>query len=272
MIYCPRCQASAGVMSALETPLSLFDVEFVHVVGPSDSTDWAAAGAKADELWNAHRPTFFLMESRLPQDGEDLNDWVAYLLTERQGYAHRFVGVCTAYGEVSDSDGRRVTRNAAGLKAGRIISIPVMRATGRVRDGGISQLTLPEGWTEAMQQQLETNGFITAKTYAGLRSVYWGDAKTLAEVISDFQYIEVLRTAFKAIRKARIAALKSMYDEAGDPLLEGQAAGVEVFNRQHRERAQHHESGRAPGNSRLRRGNPLRPGHRQQRGWPWKWP
>jgi hypothetical protein len=215
-----------SVMTALDQPLSLYDVEFVYVVGPSDSVDWAAMGAKADELWNAHRPTFFLCEARLPYASEDLNEWTAALVEEKQGYAHRFVSVCAAFGEVTDTTGNRILRNWAGLMAGRILSIPVMRATGRVRDSGISQGSLPNDLTSGMQQTLESEGYATAKYYAGLNSAYWGDAKTLADITSDYQYIEVLRTVFKAVRKARIAALKSMYDEAGDPLAEGGASGL----------------------------------------------
>ena len=222
----PPVPSISAVMTALEQPLSLYDVEFVYVAGPSDSADWASMGAKADELWNAHRPTFFLCETRLPYDNEDLDDWTAAMIEEQQGFAHRFVSVCAAFGEVSDTTGKRITRNWAGLEAGRLLSIPVMRATGRVRDGGISQGALPEDFTEAMQQQLETNRFATARHYAGLDSAYWGDAKTMADVTSDYQYIEVVRTVFKAVRKARIAALKSMYDEVGDPLMEGGASGL----------------------------------------------
>ena len=96
------------------------------------------------------------------------------------------------------------------------MSIPVQRATGRVRDGNISQLSLPDGW-EAVQPVLEEAGFLTAKKYAGLDGAYWGDSRTLADDTSDYRYEEVIRTVFKAVRKGRVAALKSMYDEAGDP-------------------------------------------------------
>lgn len=222
----PPAASISAVMDAIEQPLSLYDVEFVYVTGPSDSADWAAMGVKADGMWNIHRPTFFLAETRLPTVGEDLNTWTAAMITEQDDFAHRFVSVCAAFGEVSDVTGKRITRNWAGLMAGRILAIPVMRATGRVRDAGISQGSLPEDFTEAMQQQLESNKYATAKHYAGLSSAYWGDAKTMAEITSDYQYIEVLRTVFKAVRKARIAALKSMYDEAGDPLMEGGGAGL----------------------------------------------
>ena len=222
----PPTPSISDVMTALEQPLSLYDVEFVYVVGPSDSVDWAAMGAKADVMWNIHRPTWFLAESRLPFDGEDLNDWAAALIEDRQDYAHRFVAVCAAFGEVSDSTGKRNKRNWAGLLAGRVLSIPVQRAPGRVKGGGISQGSLPDDFTEAHQQQLETNGYVTAKHYACLKAVYWGNEKTLADVTSDYQYLTVLRVAFKAIRLMRVAALKSMYDEAGDVLAEGGATGL----------------------------------------------
>ncbi len=215
-----------AVLSALEQPLSLYDVEFVYVVGASDSVDWAALGAKADDMWNRHRPTFFIAETRLPHAGEDINDWVAVLKAERASFSHRFVATCTAHGEVSDVTGQSKVRNWGGLLAGKVLSIPVMRAPGRVRDGGISQGQLPEDWTEAVQMELEKSGYVTARHYAGLRSAYWGDERTLAEDISDYQFLTVLRTVFKAVRKARLAALKSMYDEAGDPLAEGGAAGL----------------------------------------------
>lgn len=221
----PPAPSIVDVLDALESPLALYDVEFVHIVGPSDSVDWMAAQAKADELWNQQRPTYFKLGARLPFDGEDLNAYVAALLAERQGVAGRFVTVCCQYGEIVDTAGASRLRNAGGLQSGRVMAIPVQRATGRVKDGPISQLTLPDGW-EAVQPTLESNGFQTAKKYAGLEGAYWGDSRTLAEDTSDFRYEEVLRTVFKAVRLTRIAALKSMYDEAGDPLRPDSESGL----------------------------------------------
>lgn len=214
------------VVDAIEQPLHLVDPEFVHVVGASNSTDWAVLGTLADSQWNKHRPTFFTCEARLPYPNETLDDWVSSLVAEKAGYAHRFVSVCSAFGEISDTRGLSLTRNAGGLMVGRLLSIPVQRAIGRVRDGGISQLKLPDLYTESMQSTLEDAGYVTAKRYASLASCYWGDAKTLADVTSDYQYLEVLRVVFKAIRLLRIQALKSMYDEAGDVLLGADAPGL----------------------------------------------
>lgn len=214
-----------SVMEALETPLNLYDVEFVHIAAPSNSVDWAAAGAKADELWNLHRPTYFKMEARLPYAGEDLNDYTAALLAEKQNFAHRFVQVIAQFGEVTETGGNRHFRSFAGLNSGKTISIPVQRASGRVRDGNITGVTLVQGW-DAVQPTLEDAGFVTAKKYAGLDGVYWADSRTMADDTSDFRYEEVLRTTFKAVRLMRVAALKSMYDEAGDTMLGDNALGL----------------------------------------------
>ncbi len=86
---------------------------------------------------------------------------------------------------------------------------------------------LPDGWNESLQKTLENEGYITAKRYSGLAGVYWGDSRTMAEITSDFRYEEVVRVAFKAIRLARVAALKSLYSEAGDTILKNSAAGLE---------------------------------------------
>jgi len=213
------------VMTALERPLALYDVEFVKVTGPTDAVDWTAAQARAEELWDAHRPVYFKMQARLPYDGEDTSDYAAYLLEQRAMFAGGFVQVCSAWGEVSDAGGERRRRNFGGLQAGRVMSIPVMRATGRTKDGPISQAHLPEGWEES-QPVLEEAGYLTAKKYAGLKGVYWGDSRTMAEDTSDYRFEEVLRVVFKAVRLARIAALKSMYDEAGDPLAPSDMVGL----------------------------------------------
>lgn len=216
----------SSVIDSLSLPLERVDPEFVHVCGPSDSVDWVALGSLADDLWNRHRPTFFTCESRLPQDGEDLNDWVTALKVQRDGMAHRFVSVCTAFGEITNRTGSSDLRNAGGLLVGRILEVPVQRDIGRVKDQGISALKLPDSYGESMQVELENAGFVTATSYAGVEAAYWGDACTLAEDTSDYRFLEILRVVFKAVRLLRLQALKSLKDEAGDPVLGADASGL----------------------------------------------
>jgi hypothetical protein len=225
----PPVPTTAAVMEALSPALEQFDVEFVYVVGPSDSVDWSAAAALAQEMWNSHRPTYFKFETRPPYADEDLSDWAVSLLEERAGFASMYVQAVAAFGEVTDSSGLSKVRSWGGLNAGRTLANPVQRAAGRVRDGGLGQAVLPEGWNETLHKALTEAGFVTAKRYAGKNGVFWSDSVTMAEVGSDYQYEEVLRVVFKALRKCRIAALNSLYDEAGDPVLPESAAGLKYL-------------------------------------------
>lgn len=214
---------TAALMEALAGPLEKYDVEFVHAVGPSDSVDWAAAAALAEEQWNKHRPVFFIFETRRPRAGEDLADWTNALLAEREGFASIYVSAVAAFGETADSSGLSKTRSWGGLFAGKNLAIPVNQAAGWVAAGPVSQAALPDGYNESVQQILENAGYVTAKRYAGLSGVYWGDSRTLADAASDFLYLEVLRTTFKAFRLCRVAALKQLYGSAGDPLADDPA-------------------------------------------------
>jgi len=216
----------ADVVDSISAPLETVDPEFVHVCGATDSVDWAVLGVLADELWAKHRPTFFTCETRLPMDGEDVNDWATAMINERDDFAHRFVAVCAGFGEIADRSGQTMRRNAGGLLVARLLAVPVMRDIGRVRDGAVSGITLPEAMNESMQVQLEAAGYITLTRYAGLRGAYFGTARTMAEDTSDYQRLEIVRTTFKAVRLMRIQALKSLKDELGDPLLGGDASGL----------------------------------------------
>lgn len=203
-----------SVLTAIDGPLDIYDVEYVHVVGPSDSTDWAALGVKADELWNLHRPTFFICETRLPAAAETIDEWVTAMVAEAGGFAHRFVVVCAGYGDISAGNGLRQIRNAGGILSGTITRIPVQRSIGNVMECAVANVGLPADFNNAHAKALDDAGFVTLRRYAGLDSVYFANGRTQAEVTSDYQFVEVLRVVFKAVRLSRIAALKSLQAEA----------------------------------------------------------
>jgi len=63
--------ASIGsIVAAIEDALEIYDVPFVFITEPTDSVDWAVLNIKAKELFNKHRPTFFLCSTRIPDNGE----------------------------------------------------------------------------------------------------------------------------------------------------------------------------------------------------------
>jgi hypothetical protein len=216
----------SDVITAASLALETVNPELIYIAGALDSVGWMALSTFALDLFAAHKPTLIICEARTPYEGESLDDWTTWLLHEKDGVALSFVGVCTAFGEIVDRNGYSTVRNAGGLLVGRIISIPVMRDIGRVRDGAITGLTLPEGYRDSMQSNLEDGGYITLTRYEGLEGVYWGTGKLMAEPTSDYQRIEIVRVVFKGLRLTRIQALKSLKDELGDPVQGMDASGL----------------------------------------------
>ncbi len=210
----------SSIIAAIESPLQLFDVGSVYITGPSNSTDWAALGTKADELFADHRPTFFVGESRLPGADETFQTWANDLIADTKGFSHRFVSICCAHGEATTSGGKLISRNWAGLMVGRLLTEKTNRHIGRVKSGTIEGAFLDAEFYD-VQQVLEDANYVTAITIQGLDGCYWGDDRTMANDISDYQNIRVVRTVFKGLRLARTSALKFVRDEAEDPVLFG---------------------------------------------------
>ncbi len=191
--------------SAIDKGLEVYTPSFVYVAEPTDSTHWASLGAKADSLFVEHKPTYFLTECRAKLESETINEYLDYLTGERTGFAHRFVAVSASYGLING-----VSRNVSGLLAGSIVKARVNQSIGEVASFIISNVSIPDDWGNINSKVLDDLGYITLRRYSGLSNLYWSNGRTLADTTSDYQFIEVVETTFKAIRLSRIAALKNM--------------------------------------------------------------
>lgn len=199
-----------AIMAAVQSGLDLYTPEFIYIAQGTDSVAWAAMGAKADELFRDHRPTFFLTEAREKGQTESINDFVNYLVAEAKGFAHRWVPVCPSFGDIISSDGTIKRTNTAGILAGTIASATVSESIGQVSKFMFSNIKLPAEWNNAHSKTLDDAGYTVLRRYAGLKSVYWSNGRTMADKNSDYQFLEVVRTTHKAIRLARLAALDNL--------------------------------------------------------------
>lgn len=194
--------------------------EFIHVVGPSDNTVWAALDTRAQEAEDKFRYISFKAEARGPNAEETIDQWVAALLAMRASFASTRVGVCAGRLELVDSKtGLIVDRNGAGIYCGRTSSIKVQESPGKVILGPLSGIVglNPVGISEGHILSLDEAGFITFRQYDGLSGFYITNGRIMAETISDYQYEELRRPMDKLCRNLRIAALRFEQTEV-DPL------------------------------------------------------
>lgn len=212
----PKSSLNA-IMNALEVGLESYTPRFCYIAQGVDNVYRAALGVKIDELFEAHRPTYVVTEAILPDESETIDDYVNRLVTDKQNFSNRFVVTVASFGEIIDASGSVFTRNAGGIVAGLIAKARVNQSIGEVASFPISNVKLPEGWTEAHSKTLDDSGYIVLRKYAGLSSLYISNGRTMADSTSDYQFIEVVDTVFKAIRLARIACLKNLQG-SGDKL------------------------------------------------------
>lgn len=193
------------------------EYEFIHIVGPSDNSVWAALSTRALEAESKYRYISFKAEARGLNEDEDVDEWVAALLAMRTSFASTRVGIVAGRFELVDSNtGRIVDRNGAGIYTGRVAKLPVQSSPGKVIEGplpGIVKLN-PAGINEGHIQALDEAGFITFRQYIGLNGFYITNGRMMAELISDYQFEETRRTMDKICRLCRKAALKFEHSEA----------------------------------------------------------
>jgi len=206
-----------AIMNAIETGLEKVAPEFVYVAQDTDNVFWAAFGAKADELFDNHRPTLFVSEARILGENETLDDFVSYLLTQKQSFAHRWVHIVAGFGEVVSKDAK--TRNFSGLLLGDLSKARVNQSIGFI-DFSFSNIKLPAGWNDAIGKTLNDAGYIVMRQYAGEKVLRWANGRSMADDSSDYRWFEVSRTVHKAIRLIRKTCLKHLHTSLDKAMLE----------------------------------------------------
>ncbi|MCL6612629.1 MAG: DUF2586 family protein [Peptococcaceae bacterium] len=210
-----------SVNAAIDALLnSNYKYEFIHVVGPSDNSMWAALDAKAAAAQSNYRFIHFLAEARGPNAGETVDQWATALLAMKANFASSRVSICAGRFEmICMGTGRQVNRNGAGIYSGRVSSIPVGISPGKVMYGPLPSVVglRPAGINDGHILSLDEAGFITFRQYVGLSGFYVTNGRIAAESVSDYKYVELRRPMDKACALVRAAALQFEHAEI-DPL------------------------------------------------------
>ena len=194
------------VLQALE----MYTPEFVFIAQPVDGEFVKALGSLSERLFEDHKPVMFLTETDLDLGTASkpitIDEAISLKTKEFSKINSRFVSVVCQPGYVRTSAGK-VKRSASGLSAGHITKANVNQSIGATNNFAIYDFELLENWNNAHSRALDESRFVTLRTYAGLNNLFWTNGRTLASDKSDYRYIEVVRTVFKAIRLSRRAAL-----------------------------------------------------------------
>jgi hypothetical protein len=198
----------AQALTDIAAALAIYHPSIVYLVGQSAAADWTAAAQEASDLFDEAYPTWFLMESVLPDlpTAQTMAAWVTALSAETFG--DLWVSVCAAYGRRTDPvNAEQNRRNGAGLNLGRIARIGVQASIGRTADGPLTGVDLMDGFNNVHAKTLDDKGYTVFRAWAGLSGVYFSNGRMKASVGSDYQFQEIVRVVHKAVRETRAEML-----------------------------------------------------------------
>ncbi len=197
--------------------LEIYTPEVIAITQAVDGDFVKALGATSERLFEDHKPTLFLTHTELDTD-VSYSEAVAHKQIEFAKIDARFVSVvCQPLADDS---------SALGLCLGHIVKARVNQSIGATNYFGISEASLPDGWTNVNSRALDESRFITLRTYAGLNNIFWSNGRTMAGDTSDYRFIEVVRTVFKAIKLARLSTLPYIQADGDDIGLQNLLAEV----------------------------------------------
>lgn len=201
----PVTSSYAVIEEAVKNVLELYTPEFIFIAQGVDVDFVQSLNALSERLFEDHKPVLFLCETNLDTTLSH-TEAVTQKIEDFAPVDARFVSVVCQRGAVNTAQGKE-NRSPSGLCAGHITKSAVSQSIGATNQFAIYDYTLPQDWTNENSRNLDAKGFITLRTYAGLKNLFWANGRTMGGTTTDYRFVEIVRTVFKAIRMTRTAVL-----------------------------------------------------------------
>lgn len=196
---------SAAIDAVLADPR---EWEALHVTGGVSAAQAAAVAQKLTTAESNYRYGHAVLEVAPAAVGQTVAAWSSALMTDFAAYASKRVSVVASFGDVvSPVTGRVQRRNLGSHYAAWLLTDRVSASPGRVERGAVPGI-VALGHDERVSPGLDAFGFVTFRSYIGLKGAYVTNGRTFAGVTSDYQYVEQRRVMDKACRLVRIAGLR----------------------------------------------------------------
>lgn len=201
----PPAMSNGDVLKAVDALRNFSEnIEFVHIVGETSPELWASLELKGQLLErDSKKPLLFLVEQRMPEDGEELEEYVEDIKNDAKDIGRHVVAVQTC-GKYMRMDGSVQKINIAGIIAGMISRAAESTSIAYVREFPISSRKLTELYPAGIEEYMETldeGRYIALRKHTGKDDWYVISANTTAKASSDFSFIENCRVMYRAVRE-----------------------------------------------------------------------
>ncbi len=194
--------------------------EFVHIVGQSQKSCWAAVSEAQRVLAvEHHKPLFFVMEAYVPNENEGVLDYVLRLETDQKAVKNYDIQVVAARSRYIGMDGVTREINNAGIVCGLYSQTRVHQSIGKTRDTagmGIDKSKMLELTPKCIAEHLpvlDAAKYLTFRQYDGLENFFVTNARVMSPDGSDYRYAEDVRVKNKIIKEVRREGLQLLQDD-----------------------------------------------------------
>jgi len=215
----------SGIMHGIEEGVnqSLIDgeknFEFIVLTDTADKTVASAVASYLQNLESRDIYTWAILSARDKNPAESYDTYVNNLINEWQGFAHPRVCVVASYAKIANLTGEVRHDSVQGLVAGLVATAKVNEDIGWVEKFKISSIVeLPKGINLAHIQALDQAGFLTVRTYNGVKGYYVTSPRMFVDETSDFSIIPYRRVTDKAGTLIRKVLLQFVRADVRAPL------------------------------------------------------
>ncbi len=210
-----------------------YSFEYVHIVGESTGALWAAVSTEAENFTSLYKkPLFFVLEARNITEGETLDEYAQYLVSERTGLQNYDVQIVTARSLYTRMDGTIKDINNAGIVCGLYSKAKVQQSIGEVKSFSIPENKmlelLPKGIEDYISLFDETK-YLTFRKYEGIEGFYVTNARMMCPDGSDYRYAENVRVKNKIMRETRKQALQELQSDIDMTDVQGSLETIAKF-------------------------------------------
>lgn len=205
-----------AILAALPHVREIRDtVEFVHIVGETDKSLWAALAVEATRFFETYKkPIFFSLEPRRPKPDETAKTYTDAMLADRKAVNSYFIQVCPIYGRYRDDSGITRSLCLSEITSGMYARAGVAQSISELDTFAVSDdklLALEPPGIEDEIDRLDEVGYLTFRRYVGVDGFYVTRPCMLSPEKSDYKYAEHVRVLNKCARKVRAEALHQLH-------------------------------------------------------------
>ncbi len=212
---------------------SNYSFEYVHIVGESTKALWAAVSTEAENFSSLYKkPLFFILEARNINEGETLDEYAQYLVSERTGLQNYDIQIVTARSLYTRMDGTTKDINNAGIVCGLYSKAKVQQSIGEVKSFSIPENKMLELLPKGIEDYiglLDQTKYLTFRKYEGIEGCYVTNARMMCPDGSDYRYAENVRVKNKIMRETRKQALQELQSDIDMTDVQGSLETIAKF-------------------------------------------